>query len=306
MAGGDTVLLNASGCLDALTAPETARQLDAFVTKTITPQPRAGNDPVRIAEAEHGMLNAIGLANPGRERFLGENLPQLRELGVPLWVSVGGFSAADYAETCSMLENIAAIELNLSCPNVDEAPESAAEIVTACRAATDLPLFAKLSPAAWDIAEVARAVEGAGADGLSLVNTIRGLVLDPRTLQPRLARATGGYSGPALRPIALAAVHACYRATSLPIVGMGGVASGGDALDLIACGASAVALGTVLFADPDAPVRIRDELAEEAASRGFAEPADARGRAHPTVARTENERVIPIEKDLEIGQNVDA
>jgi dihydroorotate dehydrogenase (NAD+) catalytic subunit len=302
----DTMLLNASGCLDALTAPDTARQLDAFVTKTITPLPRAGNEPTRIAEAEHGMLNAIGLANPGREWFLAEVLPQLRELGVPLWVSVGGFSAQDYADTCAALADVAAIELNLSCPNVDEAPESAAEIVSRCRAATDLPLFAKLSPAAWDIAEVARAVESAGADGLSLVNTIRGLALDPRTLRPKLARASGGYSGPALKPIALAAVHACRRVTKLPIVGMGGVASGGDALDLIACGASAVAIGTTLFADPDAPSRIRDELAAEAAQRGFASPDAARGVAHEPVVSRENDGLREPQKPLETGQNVDA
>ena len=207
-------LLNASGCLDALTAPDVARTLDAFVTKTVTPEPRGGNPPVRIAETESGMLNAIGLANPGRDRFLAESLPALRELGIPLWVSVGGFSAAEYAETCAALDDVT-IELNLSCPNVDEAPESAAEIVAACRAATSLPLYAKLSPASWDIAEVARAVEAAGADGLSLVNTIRGLALDER-LRPRLARGTGGYSGPALKPIALAAVYACRRVTRAP------------------------------------------------------------------------------------------
>jgi dihydroorotate dehydrogenase (NAD+) catalytic subunit len=300
------VLLNASGCLDALTGPDTARQLDAFVTKTITPLPRAGNEPIRIAETDYGMLNAIGLANPGREWFLARVLPQLRELGVSLWVSVGGFAAAEYAETCSMLEDIAAIELNLSCPNVDEAPESAAEIVAACRAATDLPLFAKLSPAAWDIAEVARAVESAGADGLSLVNTIRGLVLDPKTLRPKLARGSGGYSGPALKPIALAAVYACYQATSLPIVGIGGVANGDDALDLIACGASAVAVGTTLFADPDAPSRIRKELAAAASERGFPSSEAARGAAHQIVAISDNGRDVPVQKSLETSQNVDA
>ena len=274
------MLLNASGCLDAFTAPDTVAQLDAFVTKTVTPLPRPGNEPPRIAETDFGMLNSIGLANPGRVEFLREHLPRYRELGVSLWVSVGGFSAGEYAETCSLLEGVAAIELNLSCPNVDEAPESAAQIVAACRTATDLPLFAKLSPAAWDIGEVARAVEAAGADGLSLVNTIRGLVLDERTLAPRLGRAVGGYSGPPLRPIALAAVYACYRATNLPIVGMGGVASGRDALDLVACGANAVALGTVLFSDPEAPARIRAELAEAVAQRGFASLDEIRAVAH--------------------------
>jgi dihydroorotate dehydrogenase (NAD+) catalytic subunit len=277
------VLLNASGCLDALTAPDVARSLDAFVTKTITPEPREGNPPVRIAETEAGMLNSIGLANPGRERFLAEALPRLRELGVPLWISVGGFSASDYAETCAALEDVEAIELNLSCPNVDEAPEGAAAIVAACRTATRLPLYAKLSPAAWDIAEVARAVEAAGADGLSLVNTLRGLALDEQTLRPKLGRGTGGYSGPALKPVALAAVYACSAAVELPLVGMGGVSTGLDALELIAAGASAVALGTILFSDPDAPVRIRSELDAEAAARGLEHPLDARRAAHESL-----------------------
>jgi dihydroorotate dehydrogenase (NAD+) catalytic subunit len=272
-------LLNASGCLDALVAPDVARQLDGFVTKTITPLPREGNAPPRIAETAHGMLNAIGLANPGRARFLDEHLPRLRELGVPLWVSVGGFCAADYAETCAGLDAVEAIELNLSCPNVDEAADSAAEIVAACRAATALPLYAKLSAAHPDIAEVARFVAHAGADGLSLVNTLRGAALD-RTLRPALARVAGGLSGPPLKPIALAAVYACYAATQLPIVGMGGVETGRDTLELIACGARDVALGTVLFADPDAPARVRDELAHAAEEARVAGPDDAFGVAH--------------------------
>jgi dihydroorotate dehydrogenase (NAD+) catalytic subunit len=255
------LLLNASGCLDALAAPEIARSLDGFVTKTITPLPREGNAPPRIAETAHGMLNAIGLANPGRERFLSDHLPRLRELGIPLWVSVGGFCARDYADTCEALEDVEAIELNLSCPNVDEAADSAAAIVAACRAATSLPLYAKLSAAHPDVTAVARAVAGAGADGLSLINTLRGLALDPHTLEPILARGTGGLSGPSLKPVALAAVHACYAATRLPIVGMGGVVTAQDVVEFVVCGALHVALGTVLFADPDAPARIRDELA---------------------------------------------
>jgi dihydroorotate dehydrogenase (NAD+) catalytic subunit len=276
-------LLNASGCLDALTAPDIARSLDAFVSKTVTPLPREGNAPVRIAETEAGMLNSIGLENPGIEALLADKLPQLVQLGVPLWVSVGGFAASDYAELCAALDGqpeVAAIELNLSCPNVDEAPESAAEIVAACRKTTGLPLYAKLSPALPDIAAVAVAVQEAGADGLSLVNTIRGLKLDRATLRPVLSREVGGLSGPALRPIALAAVHACYRATGMPIVGMGGVATGGDALELIAAGAEAVAVGTILFSDPSAPDRIRGELEAELAGRGLADAAQVRGIAH--------------------------
>jgi len=271
-------ILNASGCLDALAAPDVARQLDAFVTKTVTPLPREGSAPPRIAETAHGMLNAIGLANPGRERFLAEHLPRLDRLGIPLWVSVGGFCAEDYAETCSRLTGIEAIELNLSCPNVDEAADSAAEIVVACRAATSLPLYAKLSAAHPDIAEVARAVAAAGADGLSLINTLRGTALD-KHLRPALARGSGGLSGPALKPVALYAVSVCHEATGLPIVGMGGIESGRDALEFAACGARDVALGTVLFADPGAPVRVRAELAAACADAGVASPEDARSLA---------------------------
>ena len=271
-------ILNASGCLDALTAPEVATALDAFVTKTITPLPREGNPPIRIAETEHGMLNSIGLQGPGIDAFVVDHLPRLSALETDLWVSIGGFSADDYAECCARLEGddrVSTIELNLSCPNVEEAPETAAQLVAAARGSTAKTLFAKLSPAQWDVAAAARAVVDAGADGLSLVNTIRGLALDPHTLRPTLARAVGGYSGPALKPIALACVHACASAVDVPIVGMGGVTSGLDALELVAAGATAVALGTVLFADPLAPGRIRDELEREAKGRGFADPADA-------------------------------
>jgi dihydroorotate dehydrogenase (NAD+) catalytic subunit len=281
-------ILNASGCLDALAAPQVARQLDAFVTKTVTPLPREGNAPRRIAETAHGMLNAIGLANPGRDRFLADHLPRLRELGVPLWVSVGGFCAEDYAETCSGLADIEAIELNLSCPNVDEAADSAAEIVAACRRSTDLPLYAKLSAAHPDVAEVARAVAAAGADGLSLINTLRAVALDV-DLRPALARGSGGLSGPALKPIALHAVSTCYEGTGLPIVGMGGVESGRDALEFAACGARAVALGTVLFADPGAPARVRAELAVACAEAGVVSPDDARSLAKSP----ETERKVP-------------
>jgi dihydroorotate dehydrogenase (NAD+) catalytic subunit len=277
------LLLNASGCLDALTAPEVANTLDAFVTKTITPLPRDGNPPPRIAEVEAGMLNSIGLANPGRERFVAETLPRLRELlAVPIWISVGGFSATEYAETCAVLpaDGVAAIELNLSCPNVDEAPESAAELVAACRAATTLPLYAKLSAASPDVAAVARAVQAAGADGLSLINTLRAMKLDDRTLRPVLGRGVGGLSGPVLKPVALAAVHACWLATRLPIVGMGGVCNGRDVLELVAAGATHVALGTLLFADPHASDRVRQELTAECRRLGVAGPQDLFATAH--------------------------
>ena len=280
------LLLNASGCLDALTAPDVAKQFDAFVTKSVTPEPRAGNAPVRIAETDFGMLNAIGLANPGRDAFVSETLPKLRALGVPLWVSVGGFAAHEYAETCAQLEDVT-IELNLSCPNVDEAPESAAEIVRACREVTANPLYAKVSPHTWDMGETVRAVEDAGADGVSMINTLRGVALDAR-LRPKLARGTGGYSGPALKPVALAAVLAARRVTTLPIVAMGGVQNGRDAFELIACGATHVALGTVLFVDIDAPSRVREELVEEAHRAGFEKPEDAFAVSLETVAKLAN------------------
>jgi dihydroorotate dehydrogenase (NAD+) catalytic subunit len=287
-------LLNASGCLDAVAAPEVARQLDAFVTKTITPLPREGTAPPRIAEVAHGMLNAIGLANPGRERFLSDHLPALLDLGLPIWVSVGGFCRADYAETCARLgcDEVAAVELNLSCPNVDEAADSAAEIVAACRSATALPLYAKLSAAHPDVAEVARAVAAAGADGLSLINTLRGTALD-RSLRPVLARGSGGLSGPALKPVALHAVRACHAATGLPIVGMGGVQSGRDALELVACGARDVALGTVLFSDPEAPQRVRRELGAACAEAGVASPEDAHAAAQRSVKSLESGAEVP-------------
>ncbi len=300
-------LLNASGCLDALTAPEVARSLDAFVTKTVTPLPREGNAPVRIAEVDGAMLNAIGLANPGRERFCAETLPQLAGLGIPLWVSVGGFCVQDYAETCELLEGrseVAAVELNLSCPNVDEVPENVGEVVAAARARTTKPLYAKLSPAA-DVAETARAAQAAGADGLSLVNTVKGLALDEQTLRPVLDRAIGGLSGPALRPLALAAVFACYRATGMPIVGMGGVSTGRDALELLAAGASDVALGTALFADPGSPARVRGELEAELAAHGFADPDNAVGVAHlPGDSTLDPRSRLSVEKALHTGPNM--
>ena len=300
-------LLNASGCLDALTAPEVARSLDAFVTKTVTPLPREGNAPVRIAEVDGAMLNAIGLANPGRERFCAETLPQLAELGVPVWVSVGGFCVEDYAETCELLEGrseVAAVELNLSCPNVDEVPENVGEVVAAARAKTTKPLYAKLSPAA-DVAETAQAAQAAGADGLSLVNTVRGLALDEQTLRPVLDRAIGGLSGPALRPLALAAVFAAYRATGMPIVGMVGVSTGRDALELLAAGASDVALGTALFADPGSPARMRGELEAELAAHGFADPDNAVGVAHlPGDSTLDPRSRLSVEKALHTGPNM--
>ena len=277
------MILNASGCLDALTAPEVARQLDAYVTKTVTPLPRGGNEPVRIAETDVGMLNSIGLANPGIDKFIADILPRLAELGIPIWVSVGGFAAAEYGELCATLDErdeVATVELNVSCPNVAAPEDEVEEIVSAARRETSKVLYAKLSPAVPDVGALALAAKRAGADGLSIANTIRGLALDERTLAPRLSTAAGGLSGPGLRPVALAAVFAAFAASGLPIVGMGGIETGRHALDFVAAGARACALGTVLFADPYAPRRVRAELAAEAAERGFTAPLAAIGVAH--------------------------
>ena len=301
-------LLNASGCLDALAAPDVARTLDAYVTKTVTPLPRDGNAPVRIAETDVGMLNAIGLANPGVDAFVAEHLPRLAKLGVPLWVSVGGFATEDYVHVAKRLAGRAEVdtlELNLSCPNVDEVPENVGEVVAAVRAVTDKPLYAKLSAAVADLAATARAAEAAGADGLSLVNTIRGLALDERTLEPVLARGAGGLSGPALRPVALAAVLMCFRETGLPIVGMGGVASGRHALELLAAGASDVAVGTALFADPGAVAGIRSELEAELAAHGFVNPDNAVGVALGAGGSTLDPRSrVKSKKSLHTGLKV--
>lgn len=279
------MILNASGCLDALTAPALAVQLDAYVAKTVTPEPRSGNPQPRLAEGEFGMFNSIGLQNPGIDAFYADVLPRLEELDVPIWISAGGSTAADYALACARAgrrEQVQAFELNLSCPNVDPAAGAAAEIVAAARAETEKPLYAKLSPHLPDVAVVAEAVVEAGATGLSLVNSLRGLALDNWTLEPRLGRGVGGYSGAAMRPVALAAVYLCYEATEgkVPIVGIGGIETGKHALDLVAAGASAVALGSILFRDLDAPRRIRDELRSELSARGFESLEEARGVAH--------------------------
>ena len=276
-------LLNASGCLDALATPELAATLDAFVTKTVTPVPRAGNDPIRITDVDSGMLNSIGLQNLGIEVFVTESLPRLAALNIPIWVSVGGFSADDYARLCARLDaepDVATIELNVSCPNVHAPAESAWEIVAAARGQTTKPLYAKLSPNVPDIAAVATAAVGAGADGLTLVNTVRGMALDPRSLTPTLATGSGGLSGPALRPIALSAVFACASTTDVPIVAVGGISQSAHVLEFVAAGASDVALGTVLFAEPYAAERLRAEVGAELEQRGFASFDNVRGLAH--------------------------
>jgi dihydroorotate dehydrogenase (NAD+) catalytic subunit len=273
-------LLNASGTLDALAAAGAGvpvhRDVAALVTKTITPSPREGNPAPRLAESPSGLLNSIGLANPGVDEFV-RGLPALVALGRPLVVSIGGFAVDDYLRLARALDGAAgvvALELNISCPNVETGCSSigsdlreTAAVVRACRGATSRPLWVKLSPNVADVATIGRAAEHEGADALVCVNTLRGMAIEAWSGRPLLGAETGGLSGPALKPVALAAVWACASACTLPIVGVGGVLCGRDALDLLDAGATAVQVGTALFRDPRSIERVRVELAELAEGR---------------------------------------
>ncbi|MDX6538570.1 MAG: dihydroorotate dehydrogenase catalytic subunit [Gaiellales bacterium] len=271
----DHPVMNASGTLDALAARAAGLaiepELALIVTKTVTPLAREGNASPRVCEAAGGMLNSIGLPNPGLEAFAATVLPATRALGRPLVVSIGGFEHGDYELACHRLDGesgIAALELNVSCPNVTSGcisigsdPAETEAVVRVCRAATRLPLWVKLSPNVADMAEIARAAQRGGGDALVLTNTLRALAIDHRTLRPLLGGITGGLSGPALKPVALAAVLACREACNLPIVGVGGIASGWDALEFLAAGASAVQVGSAAFREPLLARRVREELA---------------------------------------------
>ncbi|MGN6379075.1 MAG: dihydroorotate dehydrogenase [Gaiellales bacterium] len=280
-------LVNGSGTLDAQTAGTLG--LAAYVTKTVTRHPREGNPPPRIAETPSGMVNSIGLANPGLDVFLDRHLPRLAGLGVPLIVSVGGWSHGEYAtavERLSASPSVAAIELNVSCPNVDSGcisigadAEETRALVELCRTATELPLLVKLSPSVADVAAIAEAAEAGGASGLVMINTVRGMAIDRHTLQPLLGGGGGGLSGPAVKPVGLHAVYHCRARTTLPIVGMGGVAGAQDAIEYLAAGASVVGLGTALFRDPGLPARLAGALAEEVAARGLRSVTELVGMA---------------------------
>jgi dihydroorotate dehydrogenase (NAD+) catalytic subunit len=270
-------ILNGSGTFDAIAARRAFGDellerfpFDAFVSKTITLAPRQGNPPPRLWETPAGLINSIGLPNKGLAGFLADDLPKLAELPVPLVVSVMGFSRDELAELVAAVserDEVAMLELNFSCPNVETGlimgadPSETARSVERLRPLTEKPLIVKLTPNATDPAEVAAAAEGAGADAVSLINTLRGMALDPRTGGPWLGAGSGGVSGPAVRAIALAQVSGVCRRVSIPAVGMGGVASGRDARDFLAAGARCVAVGTESFRDPGAGGRIARELA---------------------------------------------
>jgi dihydroorotate dehydrogenase (NAD+) catalytic subunit len=242
----------------------------AFVSKTITVEPRQGNPPPRLWETPAGMINSIGLPNKGLEGFLESDLPELAELPVPLVVSVMGFSRDELAALVAVVgerQEVAMLELNVSCPNVETGlvmganPAEVARALERVRPLTEKPLIVKLTPNAEDPADVAAAAQDAGADAISLVNTLKGMALEPGTRRPWLGGITGGVSGPAVRAVALEQVHAVARRVSIPVVGMGGIASGRDAADFLAAGAVCVAVGTESFRDPAAGRRIAVELA---------------------------------------------
>jgi dihydroorotate dehydrogenase (NAD+) catalytic subunit len=281
--------VNGSGTLDALVSGTLG--VSAFVTKTVTLHPREGNPPPRIAETPAGMVNSIGLANPGLERFAEDDLPRLAGLGVPIIVSVGGWSPGEYATAVARVgahPAVVAVELNVSCPNVESGcisigtdPGETRALVERCRDETDVPVLAKLSPSVSDIEAIATAAAEGGAHGLVLINTLRGIAIDRATLQPLLGGGGGGLSGPAVKPVALHAVYHARVATGLPIVGMGGVAGAADAIEFLAAGATLVGIGTALFRDPGVVARAAEDLLVELARRGAADPDELVAAAHP-------------------------
>lgn len=296
----DNPLINGSGTLDALIAGTLG--LGAFVSKTVTLNPREGNPPPRIAETPSGMINSIGLANPGVDRFCGHTLPRLAELGVPLIVSVGGWSPHEYAVAVARIAanaSVRAIELNVSCPNVEsgcisigtDAAETRA-LVERCRGETDLPVLVKLSPNVADIGAIAEAAADGGAAGLVVVNTLRGIALDRETLQPLLGGGGGGLSGPAIKPVGLHAVHRVFECTGLPVAGMGGVASAADVVEYLAAGAAIVGVGTALFGNPFLPVEILGQMPLELARRKLTTVSELVGRAH----NPESKALLEIER----------
>jgi dihydroorotate dehydrogenase (NAD+) catalytic subunit len=278
-------VLNGSGTFDAIAARRAFGDslldrfpFDAFVSKTITLEPRRGNPPPRLWETAAGMINSIGLPNKGLSGFLDEDLPRLAELPVPLVVSVMGFSLDELARLVASVDardEVALIELNVSCPNVETGlvmgadPAETARAVERMRPLAEKPLIVKLTPNANEPAAVAAAAEGAGADAVSLVNTLKGMALDPATRRPWLGGRTGGLSGPAVRAIALEQVAAVAARVRIPVIGMGGIAAGTHAAEFLDAGASALAVGTESFRDPAAGRRIGAELADLAQARSL-------------------------------------
>jgi dihydroorotate dehydrogenase (NAD+) catalytic subunit len=300
-------VLTASGC--AASGKELQQFFDvatlgAVVTKSIMVRPRSGRPTPRMAETPSGMLNSIGLQGPGIDAFLEDDLPWLTEQGARAVVSIAGGHTDDYVALTRRLYGnpaVSMIEVNISCPNVENRgqvfacdPAASGRVIGAVRRAADpkVPVFAKLSPDVTDITVIARACADNGADGFSLINTLLGMAIDTDTLAPTLGGVTGGLSGPAIRPIALRCVWQVRQSLPhLPILGMGGIRTGLDALQFVLAGAAAVSVGTAVFGDPSAPVRVLAELEQALDERGFAAVADAVGFAHRSVAEPVKENV---------------
>ncbi len=247
-------------------------RLGAIVAKTVTLKPRLGNEPPRIVETASGILNSIGLQNVGIDAFINEKLPFFREYDVPLIVSIAGETIDEYVQLAKTLgrEKIAALELNLSCPNIKykkklmfaQDPQATHQVVSRVRKATSLPLMVKLSPNVTDIASIAKVCEEAGADGVSLINTFTGMAIDVESREPILRQITGGLSGPAIKPVALRMVYEVHKVVGIPIIGIGGIMTAGDALEFIIVGAKAIAIGTGNFVDPLTPIKVIDGIRE--------------------------------------------
>jgi len=297
-------LMTASGC--AANGRELHRFLDiaelgAFVTKTVLADPRSGRGTPRMAETPSGMLNSIGLQGPGIVEFARHDLVWLKSVGARVLVSIAGNTAAEFAAVAAALcespawDAVVGVEVNISCPNVANRglvfacdPLSSAGVLALVRETVPpgIPIFAKLSPDVTDIVEIARACAEAGADGLTMINTLLGMVIDTELLRPQVAGVTGGLSGPAIRPVAVRALWQVRAAMleglmpTVPIIGVGGVRTGDDALQLVAAGASAVQVGTATFNDPTSAARVNRELAAALQDKGFARFSDAVGIAH--------------------------
>lgn len=269
------------------------KRLGGLITKSVTPGPVAGNPPPRLWETPCGLINSIGLENEGVESFVHEDLPFLRGLGIPVVVSVAGFTLQDYllvARRLSQEEGVSALELNLSCPNVDkgglslcQSPEEAAALVEAVKENTDKPLWVKLSYRVSDLPYLCRCVEKAGADALCLINTLPAMSIDPETAFPRVGNVVGGLSGPAIHPMAVLSVWEAYSSSSLPIVGMGGIWDWKDAVELMMAGAAAIGVGTLSFRDPRGALRILEGLVEFMRRKGYQKVSDLVGLARRRV-----------------------
>lgn len=265
-------------------------RLGGISVKGLTPLPRNGNPSPRIAETPLGMLNSVGLQNPGVDAFIARELPWLKTQGLTIIANISGNTPEEYGEMCAKLSaaGVDMIEVNISCPNVKAGglaygtkPEMAAEVTEIAKRHATVPIMVKLSPNVTDITEIARAVEGAGADAISLINTIRGMVIDVNTRRPVLKMNTGGLSGPAILPVAVRMVWEVASAVKVPILGMGGISTGADAAQMLLAGATAVAVGAATFSDPYAPLRILEELEALCDKQGVKSVTELTGAVQP-------------------------